>query len=64
MHEQLAQAVHAGNDARWVLDAIDSMTHAQRIEFRAQFGNQPTPRNLWYDYEKQVWITLPNGKLS
>ena len=48
-----------------ISDYIDTLNHADRIEFREMIkarGLGILP-NLTYDYTLQKWITLPNGKL-
>lgn len=40
-------------------DAIDALTHAERIQLRNELtalGEQRQLRNLYYDYKTQVWI--------
>lgn len=40
-------------------DLVETLTHAQRIELRTvleETGCKQLVRNLYYDYQKQVWI--------
>jgi len=48
-----------------ISDAIDKMSYADRIYFRECLVELHLPilPNLTYDYDKQCWITKPNGKL-
>ena len=40
-----------------LLSAIDALSYADRIEIRECFADDvPTPRNLYFDYQKQIWF--------
>ena len=41
-------------DELWLNEVISDCTHAERKTMRAGLDN--APQNLFFDYEKQVWI--------
>lgn len=53
------ELIKSDSNADAVSDIIDSMSHAERIELRSALeseGCQQLMRNLYFDYEAQVWI--------
>jgi hypothetical protein len=52
------------NDPSYLLtDALDNLTDGEKIIFRDHLqalGFTKLPRNLYYNYTKQYWITCPN----
>jgi hypothetical protein len=43
-------------EADAISQAIDHLTHDERLTLRLSLGDTPQPRNLAYDYEVQAWI--------
>ena len=61
MTAKLYIALAETTNAKYVADAVDTLTHAERIELRTALeamGYQKLVKNLYYDYDKQCWIGM------
>jgi hypothetical protein len=53
----LSRSVERNSHLRKAVEsAIDNLPHSDRLEIQDRIRDTPAPRNLYYDYKKQVWI--------
>ena len=54
-YAEVKRRIIAGDQT--VAPTVDNMSHRDRITLRNELpADCPQPRNLWFDYRRQVWI--------
>jgi len=53
---ELIEAIRTKSESVELMETIDKLSYAERLNIREVLTEIELPRNLFYDYKKQCWV--------